>query len=390
MRKRTLPILITKFNPLWIIIGSLFLVIIPFLIWASYAHIDQISHAQGQVIASAKTQEIQSANDGVIEKIYVHEGQHIKKGERLVLLERSQAQASYDDTSAKVAALQATLTRLRAEVFNKPLVFSEQVQKYPEFVENQIALFHRRQQALNDNLAALNKSLKLAQDELDLNLPLLANGDIGATEIIRLKRQIADLEGQVSNRRNQYFQDSQAAMTKAEEELSTKEQELADKTVTLERTIITSPMDAIVNNILLTTQGARVSPGDVVMELLPLKGGLIIEAKMEPADISFVNIGQDAAVKLSAYDYTIHGIFHGKVQYISPDTLTEKTPQGEKYYYRVLIALKQTDLISKTGKQIEISPGMSTQIDIITGNRTVLSYLTKPITKTLSESFHER
>ena len=390
MKQRSSIPYTTRLNPAWIIVGSLLLVIIPFFTWATYARVDQISHAQGQVIATAKTQEIQSANDGVIEKIYVREGQPIKKGERLVLLERSQSQAAYDDSSAKVAALQATLTRLRAEVYGKPLIFSAQARQYPEFLDNQTALFHRRQQALNDEISALNDSLKLAQEELNLNLPLLEHGDIGATEIIRLKRQIADLKGQVSNKRNKYFQDSQADMTKAEEELSTKGQELADRTVTLERTAINAPMDAIVKNIVLTTKGARVKSGDLILELVPSGDQLIIEAKMKPSDISFVKQGQDAAIKLDAYDYSIYGIFHGKVKYISPDTLSEKTPEGEKHYFRVLIALEQTQLVSKSGKQVNIAPGMSAQIDIITGDRSVLSYLTKPITKTFSESFHER
>lgn len=389
MNKRSLPYTM-KLSPAWIILGSLALVIIPFFIWASYARLDQISHATGNVIASAKTQQIQSANDGVVEKIYVKEGQKVKKGETLIILEQSQSQASYDDSRAKVAALQATLTRLRAEVYGKALSFSPLSQLYPEFIHNQTALFHRRQQALNDETNALNESLKLAQDELNLNLPLLESGDIGATEIIRLKRQIADLKGQISNKRNKYFQDSQAEMTKAEEELSTKEQELADRTVTLERTTITSPMDAIVKNIVITTQGARVRPGDLILELVPSGDQLIVEAKMAPSDISFVKAGQKAAIKLDAYDYSIYGIFEGTVHYISPDTLVEKTSEGEKYFFRVQLILDKNSLTSKSGKTIDISPGMTAQVDIITGDRTVLAYLTKPITKTFSESFHER
>jgi multidrug efflux pump subunit AcrA (membrane-fusion protein) len=389
MKSHSLPY-VTRLNPLWIVFGSLFVVIVPFLIWASYAHIDQISHAQGEVITSAKTQSIQSANDGVVNMIYVSEGQSVKKGDKLIVLEKSQAQASYDDSRAKVAALQAALVRLRAEVYGKMLVFPSEVKHYPDFIENQTALFHRRQQALNDDISALNESLTLAQDELNLNLPLLKSGDIGATEIIRLKRQIADLKGQISNKRNKYFQDSQAEMTKAEEELSTKEQELTDRSITLERTTIVSQMDAIVKNIIVTTQGARVRSGDVILELVPSGDQLIIEAKLSPSDISFIKKGQKAAVKLDAYDYSIYGIFHGTVKYISPDTLVEKTERGDKNYFRVLIALNQTQLTSKSGTKIEIAPGMSAQVDVITGSRSVLAYLTKPVTKTFSESFHER
>lgn len=377
-------------NPLWVTFGSLLLVIIPFAVWSSYADLDQISHAKGQVIAAAKTQEIQAAIEGVVENIYVKEGDHVKKDDLLILLDKSQAKAAYEDRRAKVAALKATLTRLRAEVYEKPLIFARSLRQYPEFIENQKALFHRRQQALNDDLSALNESLELAREELDLNLPLLESGDIGATEIIKLKRQIAELKGKISNTRNKYFQDSQTDMTRAEEELSTKEQELADKTITLDRTSITSPMDAIVKNIIVTTQGAKVRSGDVILELVPFGDELIIEAKMLPSDISFVEVGQRVAVKLDAYDYSIYGVFHGDVTYISPDTLMEKTPKGEEYYFRVLIALDKKQLITENGKTIEISPGMAAQVDIITGNRSVLTYLSKPIIKTFSEAFHER
>lgn len=381
----------TKINPLWMIVGTLSLVIIPFLLWSSYAKIDQISNARGQVIAAAKTQQIQSAIDGVIEKIYVREGDQIKRGQDLVLLERSQAEAAFEDSEAKVAALKATLARLKAEVYGKALVFDESLKKeYPDFFENQNALFQRRQQALHDEIKALEESLDLAKEELNLNLPLLKSGDIGATEIIRLKRQISELKGKITNARNKYFQESQAEMTKAEEELATKEQELTDKRITLQRTHITSPMNALVKNIIITTRGARVRPGDVIMELVPFGDELIIEAKMKPSDISFVKPGQTAAVKLDAYDYSIYGMFHGKVKYISPDALMERTNEGEKYYFRVLISMGQTELIAKNGKKILLTPGMTTQVDIVTGSRTVLTYLTKPIMKTFSESFHER
>lgn len=382
--------LITKVNPLWIIFGSLFLLIIPFLIWAQFATLDQISHAQGQVIATAKTQKIQSAIDGVIEKIYVREGEQVKAGQRLILLEQDKVKAAYQDSKAKVAALKATLARLQAEVYNKPLVFPDEVKAYTEFTANQTELFKRRQQAINDQTTAIKESLSLAEEELSNNLPLLETGDIGSAEIIKLKRQIADLQGKLSNVRNKYFQDSQTDMTKAEEELSTKEQELEDKRITLEWTDIRSPMDAIVKDIILTTKGARVRAGDIIMELVPFGDKLIIEARLPTSEVSFVRKGQKVAVKLDAYDYSIYGIFDGEVLYISPDALVEKTEKGEKYYFEVKVVLDETTLIAKNGRKIEVSPGMSTQIDIITGQRTVWQYITKPITKTLNKAFSER
>ena len=377
-------------NPLVIIFGTLFILVIPFFIWSKDAYSEQISHATGSVIVSAKTQSIQTAIDGVITEVLVHEGQEVKKEQELVLLNKQQNQAAFEVINGKVAALKAALTRLKSEVYGGALKFPEELKDYPEFVTTQTELYHRRKKALNDDIAALNESLSLTQSELNLNLPLLKMGYIGASEIIKLKKQIADTKGQITNKNNKYFQEAQVELTKIEEDLSTKLQELEDKKVTLEHSVIYAPMDAIVKNILITTKGAKVRPGDVILELVPSSDKLIIEAKFQPKDLSFIQIGQKAAVKLDAYDYSIYGIFHGVVKYISPDALVEKTQKGDELYFRVQIELDTKELNAKNGKKIEISPGMTANIDIITGERTVFEYLAKPIVKTLSESFKER
>jgi HlyD family secretion protein/adhesin transport system membrane fusion protein len=377
-------------NPLVIIFGTLFILIIPFFIWSKDAYLEQISHATGSVIASAKTQSIQTAIDGVITEVLVHEGEEVKTGQELVLLNKQQNQAAFEVINGKVAALKAALTRLKSEVYGVPLKFPEELKDYPEFVTTQTELYHRRKKALNDDITALNESLSLTQSELNLNLPLLKMGYIGASEIIKLKKQISDVKGQIASKNNKYFQDSQVELTKIEEDLSTKLQELEDKKVTLEHSVIYAPMDAIVKNILITTKGAKVRPGDVILELVPSSDKLIIEAKFQPKDLSFIQIGQKAAVKLDAYDYSIYGIFHGVVKYISPDALVEKTQKGDELYFRVQIELDTKELNAKNGRKIEISPGMTANIDIITGERTVFEYLAKPIVKTLSESFQER
>ena len=386
--KVDLPYII-KINPLIVILGSLFVILIPFLTWASIAKLEQISRAKGIVIATAKKQEIQSANDGVIEEIFVVEGQSVKKDEVIAKLDQSQFQASYESIKSKVAALESTIARLKAEVFKKEMRFTPLSIEYPDFMSSQQELFKRRQEALNDEIGVLQNSLDLARDELNLNIPLVKTGDIGTIELIRLKRQVADLEGQIVNRKNKYFQESQAELTKYEEELSSQKQELADKTVTLGRAEIVSPMDAIVNNILITTKGAKVRAGDVIMQLVPIDE-LVIEAKLSPSEISFVKVGQKASVKLDAYDFSIFGGFEGKVKHISSDTLVEKTNKGDEFFFRVLISIDGREMISKVGKKVIVTPGMTGQIDIITGERTVLTYLAKPVIKTLNEAFTER
>ena len=377
-------------NPLVIIFGTLFILIIPFLIWSKDAYLEQISHATGSVIASAKTQSIQTAIDGVITEVLVHEGEQVRKDQELVLLNKQQNQAAFEAINGKVAALKAALTRLKSEVYGVALKFPDELKDYSEFVSTQTELYHRRKKALNDDIFALNESLSLTQSELNLNLPLLKTGDIGATEIIKLKKQIADMKGQITNKQNRYFQEAQVELTKIEEDLSIKLQELEDKKVNLEHSVIYAPMDAIVKNIIITTKGAKVRPGDVILELVPSSDKLIVEAKFHPRDLSFIQIGQKAAVKLDAYDYSIYGIFHGIVKYISPDALIEKTQKGEEFYFRVQIELDTKELITKNGRKIEISPGMTANIDIVTGERTVFDYLAKPIVKTMSESFQER
>lgn len=378
---------------LWTIVLA-FISVITLGIWAAYAELDQIARAQGQVIATARTQVIQSANDGVIEAILVREGEQVKKGQLLARLDRSQAEAAWRDSLGKVAALKATLARLQAEVFNRPLQFPDEVKAYPAFVQNQSELFHRRQAALKAEIAALEESLALVREELALSEKLLATGDIGQAEVIRLKKQVADLKGQITNRRNKYFQDAQAELTKAEEDLATQQQILAERTFIYEHTEITAPADGLVKNIQITTPGAKVRPGEVIMELVPTGSELVIEAKLQPADIAWVRKGLPAAIKLDAFDYTIYGALKGEVRYISPDALSEKTANGEAIYYRVQIRLDEAALAEHNrtypDKKIEIQPGMTATVEIVTGRKSVLAYLTKPVTKTLSEALGER
>ena len=391
MNETRLPYVL-RVNPLVIIFGSLLLIIIPFLIWANYAEIEQKSTTQGIVITTAKTQKIQAAIDGVVDMIFVEEGQKVRKGELLITLEKEQNQAALDAIVAKIASLRTKLKRLKTEVYGGKLEYPEDfVQpEYKEFAETQKKLFTLRQKALNDEISSLQDALKLKREELNLNLPLVASGDIGSNRILKIRREITDLKGKILNIKNKYFQNAQEEMTKTEEELSINEQMRTEKDVHLKRSEIYAHMDAIVKDILITTKGAKVRPGDVILELVPLGEELIIEAKLRPVDISFIKIGQRASIKLDAYDFSIYGMFDGKVKYISPDTIIEKTSRGDEPYFKVQIVLDKSKLYSKNGKLIEITPGMGAQVDILTGKRTVLHYIAKPVIKTLDESFTER
>lgn len=359
------------------------------LVWAYFAKIDQVTRAKATVIASARTQQVQASDGGVLTDILVSEGDEVKKGQLLVVLEEERAKAAYDSSATKSAALQAQLARLNAEIFDKPLTFPASVRQYPEYVENQTQLYNRRRQAINEEVSSLEKMLVLAQKELDMNEPLLEYGDVSQADVIKLRRQVADIEAQINNKRNKYFEDAQTEMTKAQEELDSELEQLRDRTQVLEEKRLLSPQDGKVNNINITTIGGVVKPGEVIMELLPTSSDLIVEAKVSPADIAYVKEGQRASVKLDAYDFSIFGAMNGTVTYISPDTLMETTPKGEEPYYRVLIKIGKAEFAGR-GDEIVIKPGMTASVDIKAMERSVLSYLTKPITKTLSEGLGER
>jgi HlyD family type I secretion membrane fusion protein len=179
-------------------------------------------------------------------------------------------------------------------------------------------------------------------------------------------------------------------MTKAEEELTTQEQMLIERSTNMERMQMYAPNDGLVRNVRVTTLGGRVRPGDVVMDLLPTNSELIVETKLKPQDLAFIGVGHDVSVKLDAYDYSIYGILDGKVIYVSPDALTEDTRAGENIYYRVHVRIQQNHLKTKVGKTIQITPGMTAQVEIETGKMTVLNYLIKPLVKTFTSSMTER
>lgn len=383
---------ILRVNPLVIIFSALFVVIIPLLIWANFAEIEQRSSTRGIVIAADKTQKIQAPIDGVVDSIMVKEGVKVKKGEVLIVLEKEQNQASLDAAASQVASLKAKLRRLKAEThsedLNYPVGFLQN--DYQELITTQQNLFLLRKKSLEDETSSLVSALMLKEEEFASNQSLVESGDIGRNKILKIDREIVDLKGKILNIKNKFFQAAQEEMTKTAEELSIRKEMLTEKKVTLNRSEIISHMDAIVKEIIITTKGAKVRPGDVILELVPLGQELIIEAKLKPTDISFIKKGQRASVKLDTYDFSIYGSFDGKVEYISPDTIIEKTSRGDEYFFKVLISLDHSDLFTKKGTAINVTTGMGAQVDIITGSRTVLHYLTKPVIKVLDESFTER
>jgi len=373
-----------------IILWMILLVFVIFTAWASMAEIVQFTRATGQVIASSRTQIIQSSDGGVMEALLVKEGDLVTKGQLLFKLDTTKAEAVYLESRAKATALRASKARLDAEIMGGEPKFPKEVTEYPQFRDNQLLLLRKRRQAIEGELAALKSILDLAIRELDMNQPLLASGDTSLAEVLKIQRQVADLQSQIVNKRNKYTQDLQTELGKVEEELASAEQTLAQRKDLLDRTHLVSPVSGVVKNVRITTLGGVVRASEEVMQIVPLEDTLVVEAKVRPADIAFLKPGLKANVKIDAYDYTIYGSLDGKLAYISADTLTEDLKQNEQAYYRVQVRTSGKRFSGRPDQNLEIQPGMTATVEIKTGSNTVLRYLIKPFLKTMSESMGER
>jgi adhesin transport system membrane fusion protein len=373
-----------------LILGVTFVSFAAFFGWAYFAKLDEITRAPGTVVSSSRTQVIQSQDGGTLEALLVKEGDTVEAGQTLARLQRTRAQATFLETRAKAAGLSATSARLRAEVFGGQPLFPPEIANYPDFRANQLALFKKRKEALSEELTAIADMTSLVSEELNMNLPLVKSGDVSRTEVLRLQRQVADLKSQGANKRNKYFQDAQAELNKVEEEHAGTLQLMAQRKNLLDQTELVSPMRGVVKNVRITTQGGVIRAGEEVMQIVPLEDDLLIEAKISPSDIAFLGLGLNASVKIDAYDSTIYGDLPGKLIFISADTLSENLQQNEKPYYRARVRTTGRQFSGRPNAHIDILPGMTATIEIKTGRKTVLQYLTKPIVKTLGESLGER
>ncbi len=370
----------------WMVAGVLGI----FILWAQWAVLDQITRAQGAVIASSKTQIIQSMDGGAISALHVKEGDTVEAGQVLVEFDKTRPEAAYLEARAKMAGLMATVTRLEAEVLGTVLKFPKELAAYPDFVEAQTMLYKKRQSAIQEEVKALEGMIGLANKELQMTEPLLKSGDVSMTDVLRLQRQVVDLQAQRTNRHNKYFQDSQAELSKAQEDLAGVQQNLAQRKSQVDLTELRAPVRGVVKNVRITTQGGVVRPGEEVMQIVPLEDDLVIQAKVSPTDIAFLKVGQQATIKIDAYDYTVYGDLVGKLTYISADTLSEDLRQGEMPYYRAMVRTDGRRFSARPNEQLDIQPGMTATIEVKTGQRTVLQYLLKPVVKTLSQSLGER
>jgi membrane fusion protein, adhesin transport system len=289
---------------------------------------------------------------------------------------------------AKVMALRAVIARLEAEIDERPLEFPPEVADRPEITSAQRDLYDRRRQLQREEQSAIELSLKLAEEELTSLEQLAKTGDASRTEVLRQRRIVNDLRASAVNKRNAYRQEAQAELARSRSELEQSEQVLTQRREALQSTRIRAPMTGTVKNVRITTLGAVLKAGEELLQIVPSDDPLIVEARVKPADVAFVRKDLRANVKLAAYDYTVYGSLKGHVTYISPDTLQEELRRDEEPYYRVHIQIDEFP----QGKRdkIEVIPGMTATVEIITGERTVAQYLLKPVRRVSGEALVER
>jgi adhesin transport system membrane fusion protein len=376
-----------------ILVWSVIVVVAALVAWAHHSLIDESTRASGTVIASSRVQVIQSVDGGVLEQLRVREGDRVRKGDVLAVFDETRTRASLQETEAKRTSQRATLARLEAELGEAEPQFAPELKRFPAMVQLQQSLYRDRRKALAAELQALADVARLARDELGMVARLVASGDASQVELLRARRAATEAEGALANRRNKYIQDVSTELAKVREDYEQVEQQATQKRQQLANSVISSPMSGIVKNVKFTTLGGVLRGGDELLQVVPVDDQMIVEAKVLPRDIALIRPGLKATVKFDAYDYTVFGIVDGEVTYVSADTMrddSQKADSSAATYYRVHIRTTAPGPLTRTGRQIEVLPGMTAQVDIRTGQRTLLTYLLKPVTKTLTEAFKER
>lgn len=358
------------------------------LIWAWLFKLEEVSTGTGKVIPSSKEQIVQSLEGGILTKLNVKEGQIVEQGQVLAQLDPTRFESNVGETESLLVASRATAARLRAEVNGTPLSFPEDVRKVPGLVNEETALYHSRRANLDESVAGLKQALVLVQQELAMTEPLVAKGAASEVEVLRLKRSENDLQNQLNDVRNQYLVKAREELSKANTDVESQQQVVRGKSDTLSRTVFKSPVRGVVKEIDVMTLGGVIPQNGKLMTIVPLDEQLLVEARISPRDIAFIRPGQEALVKITAYDYSIYGGLKGKVTVISPDTLRDEVKQ-DQFYYRVYIRTDSDKLTNKDGKSYSITPGMVATVDIRTGSKTVLEYLIKPFNKA-REALRER
>ena len=386
------------------------------LLWAYFAKLDQVVTAQGTVISSSRLQVIEHFEGGRVEKIHVQSGQVVKKDELLISLSPIQSKSEFNIAVDNVAMLSTKLIRLTAEYEGKtsfdlpkeiadanPQIANTEKNLFKERRAQAVSQLSQRRAEINSSKSKLNAaevSAVAANEELKVMRALIERGLQAKIALFRAEKSAADANSFLTTARqdlikaeaayNGFLQELQASilteLTKVRSDLTAARENSAVSADRADRASIRSPIDGVVNRILVSTEGGTVKAGERVAEIVPSDSGMIVEAKVSPADIGFIRLKQEALVKLTTYDSSVFGALKGSIAVIGSDSITEE--KGEQYY---LIKIElQKNYLAKGDTRLQIMPGMVAQVDVITGKRTVFEYIFSPFTKMMQESFREK
>ncbi|AXS79659.1 HlyD family type I secretion periplasmic adaptor subunit [Dechloromonas sp. HYN0024] len=376
-------------SPLWSRVSVLLLIsLLSLIIWSRHAQIEQITKGIGEVVPSSRVQIIQSLEGGILSELKIKEGMVVEQGALLVVIDPTRAESSFSEMNKRRLALLASVARLQAESQGKEPKFPPEVIDDKDLIDSERATYSSRQRALQESVASLQRSVGLIADELKITEPMVKRGLVPEVEALRLRRQLNETRLQLTDRINRFRADASTELLKTQSELAQVEEVTGARRDLMERTTLKAPLRGTVKNIRINTVGGVIQPGADIMEIVPLDGGLRIEAKVSPADVAFLYPGIRAVVKLTAYDYLQYGVLEGEVESVSPDTMREDKRSNEQPFYRVVVRTP-VETLSKGGKQLPVLPGMQATVDIVTGQRTVWQYFMKPLLR-VQEAFREK
>ena len=361
------------------------LVVCVFFFWAAHANLEEVTRGNGRVIPSKPIQVIQSLEGGIISEIYVGVGEQVKKGDHLLRIRDEIFSSQYRENLTKRNILAARIVRLEAEAHAKDLL------EFPtdlndDFTKTESDLFEKRKADYETTLAGLESRYELAKKERDYVKK--SGGAVSEVDKINAARECAVLEAEINTLKTKTQREAMEQLDQNQSELEVLDLAILRDKDRLDRTLITSPVDGTIHTFNIDSAGRVIGSGEEIMEIVPADESLLVEVDIRPSDIAFVRPGAEATVKFTAYDFSIYGGLQGTVEYISADTVDDE--EGNPFYH-IRVRTRSNSLgKNKEGKDLAMLPGMVTEVDILTGKKTVLDYLLKPINRARQRAFRER
>lgn len=370
---------------LWGVVAS----IIAFVSWAGVASLDEVTKGAGKVIPSSAMQTVQNLEGGILAEIMVHEGQSVAEGDVLIRIDDTMTSASYREEASQRDSLEAMLARHHAEANQEERIeFPPQiVSNRPELLAREQALFDTRIGERDKQIVVISKSLELANEELSMTMPLVQKQIVSKVEQLRLEREVNELQGRLLELTDGFQREAMESYNETKSRLEALVSVLDARKDRVDRTLVRSPISGTVNKLHKTTLGGVIQPGEDIVDIVPRDGTLLVEARINPRDIAFLRPGQKAKVKLTAYDFSIYGGLDGVVEHISADTIQDEV--DKQHYYHIKVR-NEGGVLEKDGEELDIMPGMIAEVDVLTGRRTVLEYLSKPFHRMRLNSLTER